>query len=151
MEDRWLKTAYAYMFIRNFARALDVFRKAIEDDPVNPRYHFHASITALRSGLLEEAEQWAETAVALEPENATYRQHLDRIKARRLVHDGLRLLESGKTDEARECFDAALRIDPFNQDAIYFCSKIRPDEENCEAHDIPDIYPTDWRDGCTYP
>ncbi len=132
MEDRWLKTAYAYLFIRNFSRALDVFRKAIEENPMNPRYHFHASITALRSGLLAEAEEWAKTAAALDPENSTYREHLDRIKARRLVHDGLRLLESGQTQEAREYFDAALSIDPFNQDAIYFCGKTTPDEENCE-------------------
>jgi tetratricopeptide (TPR) repeat protein len=122
VEDRWLKTAYSYLFIRDFEKAMDTFRNAICSNPQNPAYYFHASITAVRSGNLSEAIAWAEAATTLEPDNDLYMQHWHVIRARLLVKEGLEMLQCGRLAEAQELFASALNHDPLNEDAEYFVS-----------------------------
>lgn len=127
VEDRWLKTAYAYLFIRDFARALDVFRQAMVADPTNASYYFYASITAERNGLRNEAYDFANAASELEPSNALYLQRTAAMRSKRLVDDGLRLLESGDMTGAYAKFQQALESDPLNLDAEHFCSRLGAD------------------------
>jgi tetratricopeptide (TPR) repeat protein len=133
VEDRWLNTAYSYLFIRDFDKAMDVFRNAICSNPQNPAYYFHASITAVRSGNLTEAIIWAESAKTLEPDNDLYKQHWHVIRAKLLVKDGLEMLQRGRLAEAQHLFASALSHDPLNQEAEYFVSHCDPSSAILDA------------------
>ncbi len=126
VEDRWLKTAYSYLFIRDFEKAMNTFKNAIGSNPQNPAYYFHGSITAVRSGNLAEAIAWAETAKALEPDNELYNQHWHVIRARLLVKQGLEMMQCGRLAEAQLLFASALNHDPLNQEAEHFVSHCDP-------------------------
>lgn len=79
--ERWLKVAFSYLYIRDFNRAMEAFRRAIACDPDNPACYFHASVTALRNEDWEPALAWAAEAARLAPENVLYQEHLRRVQA----------------------------------------------------------------------
>jgi tetratricopeptide (TPR) repeat protein len=122
--ERWLKTAYSYLYIRDFARATESFRRAIECEPENPTYYFHASLTALRNGYEELAMQWAETAVLLAPGNASYQEHLGVVRGSALAEAGHVAYRDGRYAEAKQLFQRALSFDPLNDEAVCALDKL---------------------------
>lgn len=115
--DRWLKTAYAYLYIRDFARATESFRRAIESEPDNPAYYFHASVTALRNGHLALAHEWAQSAVKLGADNSLYQEHLEVVTACIYVESAQKALRDGNCEDAAALFQQALESDPLNTEA----------------------------------
>ncbi|MCL6515532.1 tetratricopeptide repeat protein [Alicyclobacillus sp.] len=79
--ERWLKVAFSYLYIRDFDRAMEAFRRAIACEPDNPACYFHGSVTALRNEDWEPALAWAEAAARLAPDNVLYQEHLCRVRA----------------------------------------------------------------------
>ena len=117
VQDPWLRTAYSYLYIRNFDKALDSFRRAMDSDPTNPEYRFHASITAFRSGLTDLARQWGQEAVDLDPESELYRQHLGVVQSKQWVTEGVAAETRGELEVAIDAYGEAVQADPFNQEA----------------------------------
>jgi tetratricopeptide (TPR) repeat protein len=128
--DRWLKTAYAYLYIRDFARATESFRRAIECEPDNPAYYFHASVTALRNGHLVLAHEWAQYAVNLEGDNALYQEHLEVVEASMYVESAQNALREGKYEDAVGWFQQALESDPLNTEAAASLERLQPFARN---------------------
>ncbi|QSO45703.1 tetratricopeptide repeat protein [Alicyclobacillus mengziensis] len=112
LTDRWLKTAYAYLYIRDFQAARRAFDEAITENPENPEYHFHASVTALRNGETGYAMEAAKQAVLLDPENALYAVHLGAVTAQALVIEASAALREGRATETKELLLRALEADP---------------------------------------
>lgn len=115
--EGYMKAAYAYLYIRDFARASEAFKRAIESDPTNPTYYFRASVTAHRNGLHELALEFAKQAVEIAPSNALYQSHLDIVEAAILVLEGQAAILEGNMSQAVASFESALERDPLNTDA----------------------------------
>lgn len=122
--EQYMKAAYAYLYIRDFASAVEAFQRAIACDPENPAYYFRASVTAHRSEQLDLARMWAEEAVALDPENALYRQHLDVILASIAFKQGVQAILNGNYDDAKAWLEAAAAHDPLNTEVRTALSKL---------------------------
>ncbi|GMA48712.1 hypothetical protein GCM10025857_00690 [Alicyclobacillus contaminans] len=116
-DSPWFQTACAYLFIRDFDRALNAFRRAMEEHPDDPDCYFHASITALRSGRLDDAERWAAEARRLSPQDSLYEAHWQRVQADRLVEHSLRAWRNGLTEDALRLVQKALELNPLNDQA----------------------------------
>lgn len=123
--ENYFKSAYSYLYIRDFARAEDAFRRAIESNPNNPEYYFHASVTALRNDRLDLASEWVAAATRLDPENPLYREHQAVVRSCVLTRKGHEALLEGSMDEALQAFEEALTQDPMNEDAIRSLEKLR--------------------------
>lgn len=115
--EQFLRAAYAYLYIRDFDKAAKAFASAIESDPENPEYYFHASITEMRSGHYERALTLAQTAARLSPDNELHREHVKLVESAILTAEGERGLENGHFEQARENFQSALLYNPLNQTA----------------------------------
>lgn len=115
--ENYFKAAYSYLYIRDFERATDAFRHAIESDPENPCYYFHASVTALRNGHRALALQWARRATELDPDDPLYRAHLGVVKSNILADQARSARDEGDLTRARLLWLAALRHDPLNEEA----------------------------------
>ena len=112
LTDHKLKTAYAYLYIRDFHGARRVFDEAITENPENPEYHFHASVTALRNGETGYAMEAARQAVLLEPENSLYVAHLGAVQAQKLLHEAKAALNEGRITDGRELLLRAVEANP---------------------------------------
>lgn len=115
--DRWLKIAYAYLYIRDFDAAKRAFEQAICDQPENPEYHLHASITAMRSGDHEFALTCAINALELEPSNPLYQHHYSVTLAGQLVAQALVCIGAGDYKTAEQNLQEALTLDSLNEQA----------------------------------
>lgn len=127
--ENYLKAAYSYLYIRDFAKAADAFRRAIESNPDNPSYYFHASVTALRNDCHNLALEWAEEAVRLEPDNPLYREHQLVVKSSVLTTKGHTSLLEGDESGAVGWFDQALQFDPLNDEARACLERLRVSAE----------------------
>ncbi|KPV44859.1 tetratricopeptide repeat protein [Alicyclobacillus ferrooxydans] len=110
--ERWLKTAYAYLYIRDFDAARRAFEQAIAEDPDNPETYFHASVTALRNGEIAYAEEAAAKAAELAPDNSLYVAHLGAVRAEVLVLKAEKALGEGLILESKQLLEDALTADP---------------------------------------
>lgn len=117
ISDIWLRTAYSYLYIRDFDGAKRTFQEAIVNHPNHAEYHFHASVTAFRSHDYDFALETAVAASQLEPDNELYLAHVDIVRSAQLVTIGRAKLSIGEWDEARRCFVEALERDPLNEQA----------------------------------
>lgn len=115
--DRHLQIGYAYLYIRDFARAAQAFEEAIVQDPTNPECYFHASMTAHRNNLLDLAEQRAIQALQLDATNPLYRQHLEEVIASKLVLEAEQEVEHGNILGAKQKLLEAIERDPLNHQA----------------------------------
>jgi Tfp pilus assembly protein PilF len=115
--DNYLRAAYAYLYIHDFNRASEAFQRAIDTNPDNPEYHFHASVTAVRNGDLEAAWHSAREAVRIAPEEPFYRMHLAFVGSKRLHSWGRRAMAAGDTELAILLLSAAVQADPLNEEA----------------------------------
>lgn len=124
--ENYLKSAYAYLYIRDFERAAEAFQRAIESEPENPEYYFHASVTALRNECYNLALEWSARAHELAPDNALYQEHHQVVIASQLTREGQALLLEGNDTAALVRFEQALKHDPLNQDAIIAYQRLAP-------------------------
>lgn len=122
--ERWLKAAYSYLYIRDFARAVESFEKAIEADPTNPDYYFRASVTALRNDDVLRAKNWAQSAVHLAPANPLFEEHLAVVEAVLLMQQGEIAEREGRYDSAFKLYEEAYTRDPLNHDAERACARL---------------------------
>lgn len=137
--ERFLRAAYAYLYIRDFDRAAKAFESAIESDPDNPQYYFHASITEMRSEHYDRALALAQTAARLSPENELFAEHVKLVESTILTVEGERGLENGHLEEARERFQSALQYNPLNQTAADALERIIRHEARPDAGTKPDL------------
>ncbi len=127
--EQYLRAAYAYLYIRDFERAETAFERAIESDPANPQYYFHASITALRSDHLDKALFLAKEALRLAPDNELYLEHVNMVEASMLTVDGQQALENGDVDLAKANFQRALERNPLDNTAADALAILEPTAE----------------------
>jgi tetratricopeptide (TPR) repeat protein len=133
--ERWLKTAYSYLYIRDFPKAADSFARAIHCDPTNPLYYFHGSMTALRNDNLAQALDWAEKAVELDPHNHLYEEHLGVVKSRLLMVEAQVAIAQSRMDRAKQLLEEALAVDPLNADALMELSALTDVANDSEDRD----------------
>lgn len=115
--EQYLKSAFSYLFIGDYERAVAAFHEAMEADPKNPLFAFHGSVTALRNGDLDLAERWAVRALAIDPTHPMYIQHLQRIRSKREVRMAETAVDQGDQAAANARLERALRLDPLNEQA----------------------------------
>lgn len=115
--EQYLKSAFSYLFIGDYERAVGAFQDAIEADPKNPLFAFHGSVTALRNGDLDLAERWAVRALATDPTHPMYVQHLQRVRSTREVSVAKDAIGAGNREAANASLERALRLDPLNEQA----------------------------------
>ena len=118
--ERFLKSGFAYLYINDFDKALDSFRRAIDCEPANAHYYFHASFTALRSQRRVWALHWAVTAQSLAPEDALFAEHVNVARASILERTGQVLAQSGHVELAAALLGQAAQLDPLHQHADPF-------------------------------
>ncbi|WAH35139.1 tetratricopeptide repeat protein [Alicyclobacillus dauci] len=122
--ERFMNSAYAYLYIGDYDEAKAAFERAIAEDPDNPEPYFHASITAHRSGFYDEARRLAERAVSLCPEYPIYRSHLGRIMASKWFEAGKRAHIAGDIRGALSLYGKALDADPLHLEAFTYVREI---------------------------
>lgn len=115
--EQFLKSAFSYLFIGDYERAVRAFHDAMEADPKNPVFAFHGSVTALRNGDLDLAERWAVRALASDPTHPMYIQHLQRIRSKREVCAAEDAIGAGDRAAAAARLERALTLDPLNEKA----------------------------------
>ena len=100
---------------RNFTGAVDLFRRATESDPKNPKYwsYLSLSLTKIPQGI-KDAENALLEAIRLEPGNADHYANL-----------GLIYLRQDMRENASEQFSKALKLDPGNTKAKKGLEKAR--------------------------
>jgi tetratricopeptide (TPR) repeat protein len=123
--DQYLRAAYGYLYIRDFLHAKEAFEKAIAANPDNALYYFHASITALRNDLFDLAIIWAMRATELEPDNPMYQQHVDIVQAAIYHREAQEAFANGDFERAIEQFQAALDLDPLNDEALRVLERLK--------------------------
>lgn len=117
MSENHLKTAYAYLYIRDFEAARRAFDQAIAADPLNPESYFHASVTALRNGEMHYAEMAAQHAVDLDPDNALYIAHLGAVRAEVLIVEAKDAFLAGDEQSGKELLQKAIEANPLSDTA----------------------------------
>lgn len=115
--ERFIHSAYAYLYIGSFERAELAFSRAIEMEPDNPEPYFLASITAHRNQSYEEALQLAQKATELAPEETLYRAHLNTVQASLLVEQAKSAYIQGDTACALRMYQSAIESDPLHDEA----------------------------------
>jgi len=122
--EAWIKEAYEAILVGDYERALASFEQAIALEPDCASHYHKLAVTCARSGRLERAMQAASRAVELAPEEETYRQHLDHIKALQCLEEVKKRLERiGRSKqrnarrEALELAREAVRLDPLSVEA----------------------------------
>jgi uncharacterized protein HemY len=125
---QFLRSGFSYLIIGDYDQALNAFAKAIAEDPENPAYAFHGSMTAWRSGHYDLAQEWAENAVKLEPDNQLYTENLRRITAQYLLEQAKTAQNEGRNPQAQELINQALKTDPLNDQALRMQENIYLDQ-----------------------
>jgi tetratricopeptide (TPR) repeat protein len=116
--ERFIKAAFAYLYIREFQRAIESFQRAMEVEPENPVYFFHASLTALRNRMYDNALLWAERAAELAPNNELYAEHLNVVRSSILTAEAMMAKSVGNWAEALRLLHDAMERDPLNEEAL---------------------------------
>jgi tetratricopeptide (TPR) repeat protein len=116
--ERYIKAAFAYLYIREFRRAIESFQRAMEVEPDNPVYFFHASVTALRNQMYDHALLWAERAAELAPKNALYTEHVNVVRSSMLTAAAMNAKSVGNWAEALRLLHEAIKRDPLNEEAL---------------------------------
>jgi tetratricopeptide (TPR) repeat protein len=116
--ERYIKAAFAYLYIREFRRAIESFQRAMEVEPENPVYFFHASVTALRNQMYDYALLWAERAAELAPNNELYAEHLNVVRSSILTAEAMLAKSVGNWAEALRLLHDAMERDPLNEEAL---------------------------------
>lgn len=132
--DKFIRAAYAYLYIGDFEEAKAAFARAIEEEPTNPEPYFCASITAHRSGEYEEAERFVLEALRLDPSALLYQTHLKTVRASRWLDAGVNAYIKGNVSDAIACCKKALDIDPLHEAAQAQLDEIR---RNHPVHLVP--------------
>lgn len=116
-----IKRAYEFILNSDFEQAIYWFERAIEVEPGNASYHHKCAISCTRSGKWTKAKQYADSALALEPDNAEFRFHLQTVESKLLLTEAKLLLlnEPNKPDEAIVMLVEATRLDPLCFEAFY--------------------------------
>lgn len=93
----------------NYARAAELYRQAIEEDPENARLHFNLASALYKLGRAEEAMESYERFESLSksPEEQSYASY----------NQGTILTDENKYEEAAEYFREALKKNPNDPDA----------------------------------
>lgn len=126
--ENYLRAAYSYLYIGEFDRASEAFRRAMAEDPENPTYYFYGSVTALRNGQTELALTWAREAVRLAPADALYRAHCCMVESAQCTEQGAKALADGALDAARSALQDAILFDPLNDEAFALLQQIEPQD-----------------------
>jgi tetratricopeptide (TPR) repeat protein len=110
-----IKEAYLEIFHGDYEKAIEAFKKAIEQDPDNASFYYKLSITCARSNKLDAAINAAEIAHSLEPEEPRYKIHLDMLRSRERCNKAKDLLDDPiQTTHAITLLKQALKLDPLN-------------------------------------
>lgn len=98
--------AQAHRGLKNFPRAVRLYREAVAAAPHDPEARYNLAVTLQETGLSAEALEAIAEAIRRDP-------------ARPEAHNvlGIALLAMGKTGEALAEFDRAVRLDPRNPSA----------------------------------
>ena len=90
-----IQKAYESILDNDFERAIEWFEQAIKLEPNNAEYCYKLSITYARSGKLTTALEYGQRACSLEPEQDSYRFHLQHLQALDFVQHAEKLTEAG--------------------------------------------------------
>lgn len=122
--DRLIHAAYAYLYIGDFQQAKAAFERAANEHPERPEPLFLASITALRSGMYDEAERLIRQALCLSPLSTTYQTQLALVQASAWNASARAAYIDGHVEEALLCCQNALDADPQNDEALQLIADI---------------------------
>lgn len=108
-----IQKAYEAILAHDFELALAHFSRAIELEPSNAAYHYKISITYARNNKLQQALHHAETACLLNEADKEYRQHLQYLRARKLIYKAEKFFAHSKDQliEAIALLDKAITLD----------------------------------------
>lgn len=95
----WDQLAVAYGMQKDFEKALEAGKRAVEEDPSNPEYHKNLGVTLLRNGKPDQAETHFTKSLEIQPNSADLNHHL-----------GLALKSQGKNEQAIQAFQKAIAI-----------------------------------------
>jgi len=114
-----LRRAYAAILASDFESAVEWFRQAAAAEPDNASYYYKGSISLARSGRLDLALDYAQSAVRLAPEEPDYRLHLRLVEGRMLARQAKALLAKPQPepDTAIELLEEAVELDPLDAGA----------------------------------
>jgi tetratricopeptide (TPR) repeat protein len=121
-----VQKAYESILGQHFEQAAEWFLKAIDRDPNNPDYHYKLSITYARSNKLEDALQYAENALQLDPGNATYEIQVRALRARLLCREAEVILDQGHVGDVTAIFilRQAIQLDPLAEGAYVLLAAV---------------------------
>ncbi len=107
LAERFLKEAENALELRDYKAASGAYEEALHYRSHDPALLYRAAQVAWRVGSdLHQAKEWAQAAVDIEPENAAYHRLLGQI-----------FKAAGLGANARREFEAALRLDPDDEEA----------------------------------
>lgn len=129
--EAWIKEAYDAILANDFERALACFEQAIAGEPNHAPHYYKLSVTCARSGRLDRAMLAAGRAVELAPEDGSYRQHMDHVRALQHMERARILMERKEAGnpgenrkEALSLLREAVRLDPLSARAYLVMSAI---------------------------
>ncbi|WP_138492939.1 tetratricopeptide repeat protein [Paenibacillus pinistramenti] len=121
--DDLLNKAYRCILDNDFEGAISWFEQAIAIEPERADIRYRCSITYARSDKLDQAISKAEEAIRLDPDEASYKLHFQRLQAKDLMRQAVRKLQFrqdndfGEAAEAAVLLEQAARLDPLSAEA----------------------------------
>ncbi|WP_339062747.1 hypothetical protein [Tepidibacillus marianensis] len=114
----FIDAAYNAIFQNDFHKAIELFKQAIRCEPTNASYYYRISMTYDRSGFMKKAIDTAIKACELEPEDQSYRYHLQILQSKNLTLVASNLMKRNRmTKETKEMLLQAKKLDPLNIEA----------------------------------
>jgi len=124
-ENPHILKAFESILQHDYEQAIECFELAIAGEPNNASYYYRLSITCARSNKLLKAIDHAITACRLEPEEESYRLHLNMMRARQMLFiadDLLKAKNAANVEEAVATLQSAIRLDPLSIEAYLMLS-----------------------------
>lgn len=111
----FIKEAYRAIFQKDYQRAIELFKKAIQRDSNNPTYYYKLSVTYARNNNVKQAIMAVEEALKLRPDNSLYQQHLQILKGREMAKQAMEEVEAGTSiEKVLPLLEASIHLDPIN-------------------------------------
>lgn len=126
-----IQKAYESILGNDFERAIEWFEQAIRLEPSNAEYSYKLSITYARSGKLKPALTYAERACSLDPEQDSYRFHLQHLQALDFVRHAEKLADAGGSKRLKlavRLLNEAVAKDPLCLEAHLLLSAVHAEQ-----------------------